>query len=156
MEFMYYSKSTNGFYDLAVGERGIPEDAVSIARDYYALLLEGQSQGLQIVADAEGKPILQDRPAQTPEQAVRVLGLAAQMHLDTTAGERGYDSILSLCSYATSSVAKFAAEGQAGVEWRDAVWANATQTFDQVLAGTIPAPTAEELIAALPPIVWPD
>lgn len=153
---MFYSKSTNGFYSTDIHGDNIPADAVEISNENHTELMDGQSAGKLIVADSNGYPVLQDRPAPSVEQVVRLLSSAVQAHLDTTAKERGYDGILSLCSYATSSVAKFAAEGQAGVEWRDAVWADATQTFDQVLAGTIPAPTAEELIAALPPMVWPN
>jgi hypothetical protein len=48
---------------------------------------------------------------------------AVQTRLDLLAQSWGYDNILSLCSYATSKVARFAAEGQVGVDWRDQTWA---------------------------------
>ena len=41
--------------------------------------------------------------------------------LDASSISRGYNSILSECSYATSKV--FKAEAQQTVDWRDAVWA---------------------------------
>lgn len=77
-----------------------------------------------------------------------------QQHLDETAQTRGYDGILSLCTYATSSNARFAKEGQAGVEWRDAVWATGYQLLDAVVAGEREAPTESELLAMLPEIQW--
>jgi len=85
----------------------------------------------------------------------KVLADAMQAHLDQTAQERGYDGILSLCSYATSANARFGPEGQAGVTFRDAVWAFGYGLIDEIQAGTRPVPTAEELVAALPSIVWP-
>ena len=36
--------------------------------------------------------------------------------------EYGYDDIVSACSYATSSVLKFNAEGRAFAKWRDMLW----------------------------------
>lgn len=80
---------------------------------------------------------------------------AVQRHLDEKAQERNYDNILSLCTYATSQNPKFQVEGQAGVEWRDAVWAKGYQMLDEVLAGTRPIPTADEVIAELPDFAWP-
>lgn len=80
---------------------------------------------------------------------------AMQAHLDQTAQTRGYDGILSLCSYATSQNARFGPEGQAGVTFRDAVWAYGYQIIDEIQAGTRPVPTAAEPVAALPSIVWP-
>lgn len=79
---------------------------------------------------------------------------AVQEHLDAVARSRGYDSILSLCSYATSSVPTFASEGQAGVAWRDAVWSYCNAGLAEVQAGTRPIPTIEELLAELPVISW--
>ena len=80
---------------------------------------------------------------------------AIQSMLDDKAKERNYDSILSLCTYATSTAAKFAAEGQAGVSWRDEVWAKGYSILADVEAGTRSIPTESELLSELPDFVWP-
>jgi hypothetical protein len=79
---------------------------------------------------------------------------AVQAHLDSVARTRGYDGILSLCTYAASSITQFANEGQAGVNWRDAVWAYCYQVMAAVQAATRTIPTAEQLISELPTIDW--
>ena len=53
---MYYK---NGFFDDADGGF-VPESAVEISQDKYIELLNGQSQGKQIVADKTGNPVLID------------------------------------------------------------------------------------------------
>lgn len=65
---MFYSKSTNGFYDRAIHGDSIPADAVEITAEEHAALLEGQSQGKLIQADAKGKPVLAESPAPTDEE----------------------------------------------------------------------------------------
>ena len=80
---------------------------------------------------------------------------AIQSMLDETAKERSYDSILSLCTYATSTAAKFAAEGQAGVSWRDEVWAKGYAILADVESGSRAIPTESELLSELPNFVWP-
>ena len=80
---------------------------------------------------------------------------AIQSTLDKKAQERGYDSILSLCTYATSAKPKFKAEGQAGVEWRDEVWAKGYAILADVESGSRAIPTVDELLAELPNFVWP-
>lgn len=92
--------------------------------------------------------------APTAAELQAALISAVQAHLDATARTRGYDGILSLCTYAASTIAQFAAEGQAGVNWRDAVWAYCYQVMADVQAATRSIPTAEQLISELPTINW--
>ena len=80
---------------------------------------------------------------------------AIQSILDETAKERGYDSLLSLCTYATSTNAKFSDEGQAGVSWRDEVWDKGYAILADVESGARAIPTVDELLSELPDFVWP-
>lgn len=153
---MFYSKSTGGFYTREIHGDNIPADAVEITSEQHSELIEGQSQGKLIQADANGRPVLADPPPPTTEQIIAQYTAGVQQHLDTFAQTRNYDGILSLCTYATSLNAKFAAEGQAGVEWRDAVWVKCYAVLAEVEAGLREQLTVEQLIAELPVFVWPD
>jgi hypothetical protein len=65
---MFYSPSTNGFYNLGIHGENIPIDAVEISAEQHETLLKGQSQGKVISADGNGRPVLQDKAPPTPEQ----------------------------------------------------------------------------------------
>lgn len=81
---------------------------------------------------------------------------AVQARLDTFAQTKFYDGILSACTYATSSIPKFALEGQYAVDARDTTWATATGILEAVLAGTRPVPTGyAEIEPELPVLAWP-
>jgi len=110
----------------------------------------GQHVGrLELPADAGA--VADQQAAETRRRLTDVI----QHHMDAVAQQRNYDGILSLCTYATSTNAKFSSEGQAGVEWRDAVWDTGYQLLDEVQAGTRAIPTENELIGLLPTMQWP-
>jgi len=153
---MIYSKQTGGFYSHDIHGDNIPEDAVEITSEQHAALLEGQSQGKIISADENGYPILIDPPPPTTEQIISGFVSAIQQHLDDFAKTRGYDGIMSACTYATSTVPKFQIEGQYCVQARDATWSMAYDLLDQVQAGEIDVPTMEEVMESLPVLAWPN
>lgn len=79
-----------------------------------------------------------------------------QRYLDDFARTKTYDSMLSACTYATSTVPQFAKEGQYCVEKRDECWAILARIEAEVLAGTRPAPTGfNDIWAELPALEWP-
>lgn len=79
-----------------------------------------------------------------------------QRRLDNFAHTRAYDGILSACTYCTSQVPKFQVEGQYCVDARDAHWAQCYAILEEVLTGTRPMPTLEEVEAELPLLAWPN
>lgn len=84
----------------------------------------------------------------------RELKEAVQAHMDATVRVRNYDSIMSCCTYQSSTDPTFAAEGSAALLWRDAVWRHSYQVLADYEAGLRPIPTADELIAELPALIW--
>lgn len=153
---MFYSKSTGGFYANDVHGDNIPADAVEITREQHQALFDGQAAGQRIVAAIDGFPVLAPPPAPTPAQIEAGFTAAIQHRLDGFARTRGYDSILSACTYATSTVTKFKSEGQACVNLRDATWSAAYAILAQVQAGTRPMPASiADIEADLPAAVWP-
>lgn len=91
---------------------------------------------------------------ETPEQTQARLAGAVQKHLDAAAAARGYDNILSACSYAAAPN-NYQTEGQAFLAWRAACWDKCYQILTAVQAGTRAIPTEAELLAELPVLVLP-
>ncbi len=71
---------------------------------------------------------------------------AVQNHLDES---KGYDSILSACSYA-AEVNQYQAESKQILSWRSAVWAHCYQVLQDVQSNQRQAPSIRNLIAELP------
>jgi len=97
------------------------------------------------------------------EKAARLKDLQADMvsktqqRLDEFAQTRGYDGVLSLCTYATSGNSKFQQEGQYGVEIRDATWAKLYEILSEAEAGVRPVPSGyADIENDLPDLNWPD
>lgn len=90
-------------------------------------------------------------PAELFAQAVDY----TQKRLDDFAASRGYDGILSLCTYATDPDPVYSAEGQRGVTLRSTTWATLRNLQREILAGQRPLPSSwEELDGLLPPLTW--
>lgn len=102
-----------------------------------------------------GLPSAEDIQAQNIEYAQANLTAGVQKYLDTLARSRGYDSILSLCTYATSTNPKFQGEGQAGVVLRDGCWEVGHQLVSDVVNGIREIPTLQQVLDMLPAPVWP-
>ncbi len=94
-------------------------------------------------------------PHPDPTARLADITAAVQARLDNWAKERFYDGILSLCTYATSSVPKFAAEGQRGVDNRDATWAQCYAIMADYTNGQRPLSTVDGVLSELPPLEWP-
>ncbi|OWY32207.1 hypothetical protein [Herbaspirillum aquaticum] len=81
---MFFSKSTNGFYDPKINLDGMPEDAIEIGDDVYRQLLDGQAAGKIISADENGFPILLDAAPISAREVV----LAQILALEATVTQR--------------------------------------------------------------------
>jgi hypothetical protein len=79
---------------------------------------------------------------------------AVEARLDAFAAERHYVSIVSACSYASSSNPRFAADARRALDVRDAVWAECYAILNEAQAGKRPVPALDELFAALPAMTW--
>ena len=153
---MFYSAQTKGFYSVEIHGDNIPADAVEITAEQHAALIQGQSEGKRIVADANGFPVLADPLPPSQAEIIATFTAAIQKRLDDFAKTRNYDGILSACTYATSSVQKFQAEGQYCVNARDATWSAAYTILDEVQAGTRPMPASiADIENDLPALGWP-
>ncbi len=86
------------------------------------------------------------------KEKLEAIESAVQALLDSEAKAKGYESILSACSYA-GHTNPFQIEGQAFVAWRGDVWAYCYQVLADVQAGTRVEPTLDELLLELPALV---
>lgn len=79
-----------------------------------------------------------------------------QQRLDDFARTRGYDGILSLCTYATSPNPRFSSEGQYGVEARDATWSKLYEILGEVQSSIRAMPSKySDIEPELPILQWP-
>jgi len=133
----YYKDKNNNVHFLDSSEfvKFLPEGSVEITEDKAKSINESK------YTDAEVKGIIIS---------------AIQEKLDAFAKSRDYDNIMSVCSYANSTVPQWAAEGQYCVQMRDTYWLIAEQFLNNYLSGIISRPSMEEVIAALPELVWPE
>jgi hypothetical protein len=93
----------------------------------------------------------------TVDQMVDSFKAAIQANLDAFVQQRGYDGILSACTYASSTVTKFRQEGQRCVDLRDQTWAASYVLLDEVMQGSKPMPASiDDVRNVLPALTWED
>jgi hypothetical protein len=80
---------------------------------------------------------------------------AVQSHIDETAQSKGYDSGVSIASYAADTHPPFAAEAAAFIPWRSTVWLYCYTEWAKYEAGQRTFTTPESFVAELPAITWP-
>lgn len=94
-------------------------------------------------------------PPPTPEENKNAVLFQTSIALDDFARTREYDNMVSLCTYSTSTIPKFSAEGQRGVDLRDSTWEAVYQIIDDAEQGKRAMPTSyDEIKSELPPLVW--
>lgn len=128
-------------------------------------LLEGKDNDHRILLEVMGDPETQRVENEELVSFIRTKSLeeiqnevvaGTQQRLDDFAQTRGYDNIMSVCTYATSTRPKRAGEGQRAVELRDATWDTLYQMLAEVQAGTRPIPSGfADLEPDLPNLEWP-
>ena len=107
------------------------------------------------IADKTAEEIVAEHRAAVYKLVKQVTD-ATQSRLDTFAATRNYDGILSACTYASSQIPKFAAEGQYCVNARDNTWATLYSIMAEVEAGTRPMPQSfADIEPDLPMLTWP-
>lgn len=82
------------------------------------------------------------------------LAIEIVFYMNTIAQQRKYSTTESCVSYMHSTVAQWKSEATVFSAWRDSCWTIISPIID-ALQPTDPVPTIDELVATLPPIVWP-
>lgn len=87
----------------------------------------------------------------------KLLMQETQTRLDNFARSRGYDNILSACSYATDINPSFQAEGVYCVEARSQTWSVLYQIIADIRLEVRPLPSSfADIESELPPLIWPE
>ncbi len=143
----YIRYESNGETVFVTGGAGVPLEAI----------IKAIPEGAANVKELTEEELLQahENPEAAMQRLLREYTALIQKRLDDFSRTKTYDSILSACTYATSTIPIFKAEGQYCVEARDRTWAAANSVLQAVLAKERLAPAWAELEAELPVLEWP-
>lgn len=160
MEIQYAKNPTWAAFDSTSINLTVKFSAFDFEVPFSASSQDSELHGRQIFARAsEGEfgPVASYvAPVPSPDEVQRIIVADTQKRLDLWAATRNYDGILSACTYATSSVPKFAAEGQAAVNARDVTWSALYAVLADVQSGARPMPSGfEDVEPLLPALEWP-
>lgn len=134
-------------------DMALPATDAEIAAHLAAAVIEGNAPTLAEFRAAEiayTQKMIEARQAALVKQYTDRL----ERHYDEAAQSRKYDNRLT-CALRAGYAGPFQAEGQTFAVWMDTCNALGYQVMAEVAAGMRPLPTEDELIALLPPLVWP-
>ena len=140
---IYYSKSTNGFYDNTI-HLEIPADAKEISEETHRSLIADQLAGLVIQPDKKGKPVSLEKVV-SKEDKIKKFESVAKKNMESIAKSWGYASISEAISYSSSTNEKFKAEADMLNAWRD----ETKSKIEEIKAGELPA-NVDLFLALLP------
>lgn len=125
------------------------------ARERLPTLLDGKYVQQWEIYPLDAETVAANKDAEARRIRREIMD-GVQRYLDDFATTRTYDSMLSACTYATSTVPQFAREGQYCVQMRDECWAIVARIEAEVLAGTRPEPAGfDDIKGELPALEWP-
>ena len=104
------------------------------------------------------KPEWPPRPSEAEliDRFIKEVLAGTQSRLDSFANTRGYSDIMSACSYADSTIAKFKQEALYCIEARDTTWVAAYNIINEVDKKSRPLPESFYAIESeLPELSWP-
>jgi hypothetical protein len=92
----------------------------------------------------------------TDQEISDSINVMVQMHLNAFAMTKGYESMLSACTYINSAVDQFRKDAEYCVQIRDETWQAAFSVLASVLSGDIPMPNSTmDIMVMLPKGQWP-
>jgi hypothetical protein len=127
----------------------------------YAVKTDGSYRTVWDNSTLENDEVFQENPPEVSYEQLTAKLLSemegvVEALLDRTAQERKYSNRLSICGYVNSPNEKWKAEAEAFIAWRDLeLWPTCYGIMNAVQAQQRPVPTADELLAELPPMAWP-
>lgn len=121
------------------------------------LIRANEANNVTNITDPNYTPVIElaSIDAATMTQLAKKATEYVQGRLDQFANSRGYDGILSACSYKDSTNPAFAADAAIAIPKRDQAWTNLHAYLADVQSGVKPVPTSvQDITAQLPELVW--
>jgi uncharacterized protein (UPF0297 family) len=145
-----------GFYKSFPRESRIPEFDFETQRvsQEGTEVINGLTYKKWVVTQKSAEELEELRVRKEKEFQNSVISKASE-NLNSFARERGYDGILSVCSYVSSTNPRYVTDATVAIQLRDATWDKLYQIMDEVQSGVRPKPTTvDEVISELPALVW--
>ena len=122
-----------------------------------ALFKEVNGKRVQLSAEEESNTLKEweSNKPDIEQDNLKSYSMAVTLHINEIAIARGYDSALSVVSYAGSKKLKWKGEAVVFNDWRDDCWQYSYDEFEKMEAGTRTWPTPKDFILELPVIAWP-